>query len=273
MGTLARGAAHGCLLLLATLLPPLVALRPPSKAVIFERRDGTTLHVSHRHRVLATQTPRRLDREAKALRMTQGGPATRGRPRRASLRRGEMEHGAQEEEDVGVGRGDAGCVAPGAGARTHAHAHVQHTQQGRFEFKAPASAGPSVRRAPRALLPTPVMDGFDGLAYAARAWLRQHATAPAPAPQCGTGDLGCGLFDTAVNPADYLSTVPTHARDEVGAGAVSGIGGVMHRIPAPRASFASASLASLAGRRLTGSTRHHDPLKIRRSVVLTVHVV
>ncbi|KAJ7206410.1 hypothetical protein GGX14DRAFT_397213 [Mycena pura] len=67
--SLAHGTAHGCFLLLATLLPPLVALRPPSKAMIFERRDGTTLHVSRCHHVLAAQTPRALDREAEVLRM------------------------------------------------------------------------------------------------------------------------------------------------------------------------------------------------------------
>ncbi|KAJ7206408.1 hypothetical protein GGX14DRAFT_568373 [Mycena pura] len=148
------------------------------------------------------------------------------------------------------------CCARRRRTYTHPRPRTAHTA-GALRVQGARLGGPFSARAPQALLPTPVMDRFDGLvyAYAARVWLQQPTIAPAPAPQCGAGDLGCRLFDTTVNPADYLSTAPTHARNEVGAGAVLGIGGVMHRIPAPHASFTSASLASLAGRRLTGSAQ------------------
>ncbi|KAJ7230429.1 hypothetical protein GGX14DRAFT_553911 [Mycena pura] len=65
---LARGAADGRFLSLATLLPRLVVLRHPSKAVIVNSSIAT-VHVARCHRVLTAQTPRVLDRKAEALQM------------------------------------------------------------------------------------------------------------------------------------------------------------------------------------------------------------
>ncbi|KAJ7230428.1 hypothetical protein GGX14DRAFT_553910 [Mycena pura] len=133
-----------------------------------------------------------------------------------------MEDGVQEEEGAGMG-------TPAALHQVQAHAHTpMHTYGTR-------SRGAS----PRAPPPMPVMDGFDGLAYAA-----------------GTlYDLEWGLFNTDVIPADHLCL--THARDEVGAGGARIQASVESCTAYPRLARrshrASSSVASLAGRRLTGS--------------------
>ncbi|KAJ7919566.1 hypothetical protein B0H13DRAFT_241201 [Mycena leptocephala] len=62
-----RETLNGRFLTLASLLPPLAALRRPSKAAIVSSSIAT-VHASRRHRVLAAQTLRALSREAEGLR-------------------------------------------------------------------------------------------------------------------------------------------------------------------------------------------------------------
>ena len=59
----------------------------------------------------------------------------------------------QEEEGVGMGT-PAALHQVQAHAHTPTHAHVRHAQQGRFAFKAPASASPPVHLALAGTSPT-----------------------------------------------------------------------------------------------------------------------
>ncbi|KAJ7023996.1 hypothetical protein C8F04DRAFT_1303447 [Mycena alexandri] len=62
-----RETLNGRFLTLASLLPPLAALRRPSKSAIVGSSIAT-VHASRRHRVLAAQTLRAISREAENLR-------------------------------------------------------------------------------------------------------------------------------------------------------------------------------------------------------------
>ncbi|KAJ7216542.1 hypothetical protein GGX14DRAFT_391360 [Mycena pura] len=172
---LAHGAADGRFLSLVTLLPRLVALRHPSKAVIVNSSIAT-VHVARRHRVLTAQTPRVLYRKAEALQMD----------------------GMQEEEGAGMGT-PAALHQVQAHAHTPTHAHVRHAQQGRFAFKAPASASPPVHLALAGTSPT---------AYAC---VTRHCAGTRTSAGA-LYDLQWGLFDTDIIPADHLCL--THARDD-----------------------------------------------------------
>ncbi|KAJ7615843.1 hypothetical protein FB45DRAFT_234499 [Roridomyces roridus] len=121
-----RETLNGRFLTLASLLPPLAALRRPSKAAIVGSSIAT-LHAARRHRVLAAQTLRNVTQEAETLRREINTWRARAsippletpiRPEaHAAVLRGEIEEIdvevlLEEAGDVEEGDEDEGGVSP-----------------------------------------------------------------------------------------------------------------------------------------------------------------